>query len=436
MLLSHPVSGGEKFMRRKHVMLLGLLALLPGFAAPAAALPKVQGTELRVSSASSTGASARHPIAAFTTAGSSLMAWEDDRAGIVGRFFGADGVAQGPAVTLVANQLPATLPYKTQVLIQKEPSIAVLPSGQFFLFWTEETNFEEAELFFVQDTLIDHNVFGRLFNASGTPAGERFRVHANTAGFQGGARALVRGSDVVVAWSTSRNPVFPTSGVGDGVFVRTFDFSGNATSAELRVSPAGTRSGAPAIAGARGKFLVAFDGSDGEGRGVFAQPYTAALAPIGSVVRVNTDTARDQRRPAVAADLAGNYMVVWQSQFPDIKHARVYAQQVGAAGNLIGGQIAVSKGDDKYEVSPSVAAGQSSFLVVWLGYGDTFPTGIQATSIDRVTGAVAPPFQLNQLSLGANTQSWVAGNGTGNFLSPWEGFVGNDLGISGRRISE
>ncbi|HEV7516829.1 MAG TPA: hypothetical protein VGR07_11055, partial [Thermoanaerobaculia bacterium] len=348
-------------MRRKQILLLGLAVLLPGLAAPAAALPKVQGTELRVSSPVAAGASLRHPVAAFTTAGSSLVAWEDDRAGIVGRFFGADSAAQGAAVTLVANHVPTLLPYKTQVTIAKEPAIAFLPSGQFFLFWTEETNIEEADLFFIQDTLIDHEVFGRLFNASGTPAGERFRVHANSAGFQGGARALVRSGDVVVAWSTSRNPVFPTNGAPDGVFIRTFDFSGNATSPEIRVSPAGTRSGSPAIAGARGKFLVAFDGSDGNGRGVFAQPYTAALAPIGSLVQVNTATERDQRRPAVAADVAGNYLVVWQSQVPDVRHARVYGQQLGANGNLIGSQIAVSKGADQYEVAPSVAVGAASF---------------------------------------------------------------------------
>jgi hypothetical protein len=424
-------------MRRKHILLLGgLAALLPGLAAPAAATPKAQGVELRVSSASSPGASARHPIAAFTTGGKALVAWEDDRAGIVGRFFGADGAAQDGSVTLVANQIPASLPYKTQILVQKEPSIAVLPGGQFFLFWTEETVFEEAELFFVQDTLIDHNVYGRLFNASGSPAGDRFRVHANTSGFQNGVHTLVRASDVVVAWSSSRNPVFPTNGVADGVFARTFDFLGNATSGELRVSPVGTRSGAPSIAGTKTKFAVAFEGSDGDGRGIFVQPYTAAVAPIGSVVRANTDTVRDQRRPAIAADAAGNYMVVWQSQVPDAKHTRVYAQQLGSAGNLIGGQISVSLGTDKYEVAPSVAAGASSFLVVWLGYGDTFPTGIQASSINRVTGAVGTAFQVNQLSLGANTQSFVAGNGAGNFLTPWEGFVGNDLGISGRRIAE
>jgi hypothetical protein len=425
-------------MRRKQVLLLAFAAVLPALAAtaaPAAELPKAQGPELRVSSSTAPGASLRHPVAAFTATGS-LVTWEDDRAGIVGRFFGADSVAQSAALTLVANHVPTLLPYKTQVTIAKEPAIAVLPSGQFFLFWTEETDIEEADLFFIQDTLIDHEVFGRLFNAAGTPAGDRFRVHAGSAGFQNGARALVRSADVVVVWQSSRNPVFPTNGATDGVFARTFDFSGHATSPELRVSPAGTRSSNPAIAGAKGKFLVAFDGSDGNGRGVFAQPYTAALAPIGAAVRVNTDTALDQRRPAVAADVAGNYLVVWQSQFPDIKHARVYGQQLGAAGNLIGGQIAVSKGADKYEVAPAVAAGTSTFLVSWLGYGDTFPTGILVSSIDRVTGAVGAAVQVNQRSLGANTQNWLAGNGAGAFLSTWEGFAGDDLGISGRRITE
>jgi len=421
-------------MRRKQVLLLAFAALLPGLAAPAVALTK--GAEVRVSPLAAPGASLRHPVAAFTSGGSSLVAWEDDRAGVVGRFFGADSVAQGAAVTLVANHVPTVLPYKTQVTIAKDPSIAVLPSGQFFLFWTEETDIEEADLFFIQDTLIDHEVFGRLFSAAGTPVGDRFRVHTSSAGFQNGARALVRANDLVVVWQTSRNPVFPTNGANDGIFARTFDFSGNATSPELRVSPAGTRSSGPAIAGTKGKFLIAFDGSDGNGRGVFAQPYTAALAPIGSIVRVNTDTALDQRRAAVASDAAGNYLVVWQSQSPDIKHARVYGQQLGAAGNLIGAQLAVSQGTDKYEVAPSVAAGPVTFLVSWLGYGDTFPTGILAASVNRVTGAVGAPVQLNQQSLGANTQNWLAGNGAGAFLSTWEGFAGDDLGISGRKITE
>ena len=83
-----------------------------------------------------------------------------------------------------------------------------------------------------------------------------------------------------------------------------------------------------------------------------------------------------------------------------------------------------------------MAAGASTFLVSWLGYGDTFPTGILAASVDRVTGAVGAAVQLNQQSLGANTQNWLAGTGTGAFLSTWEGFAGNDLGISGRRITE
>jgi hypothetical protein len=421
-------------MRRKHFLLLGLAALV--LAAPLAALPKAQGSELRVNSPSAPSLE-RHPVAAFDAAGNSLVVWEDEKGGLVGRFFTADGNPRGAAQALVANRLPETLPYQAQVGIQKDVSISFLPAGQFFLFWKEETDFEDASLFFLQDTLIDHQLFGQKFDAAGKALGDRFAVNTTAAGFQGTPRILVRAHDLVVAWQSSRNPVFPTNGDNDGVFVRSFDLAGNATSGEIRVSAKGTRAGAPAIAGGpAGKFVVAYENGDGDGRGIFAQAFTAALTPIGSAVRVNTGTALDQRRPAVAADSAGNYMVVWQGQFPDAKHARIYAQQVGAAGNLIGGEIAVTHGAVKYEVAPSIAAGRTSFLVSWLGYGDTFPTGILATSIDRVTGAVGTELQVNQQPLGANTQSAVAGNGSGAFLLPWEGFLGDNLGISARRLTE
>ncbi|HZF14106.1 MAG TPA: hypothetical protein VFE33_35370 [Thermoanaerobaculia bacterium] len=424
-------------MRRKLLLLMGLAAL-PILAAPVAALPKAPGAELRVNSTSATSPTIeRHPVAAFSAAGNSLVVWEDDRGGLLGRFFGADSGPLSATLTLVANRLPSTLPYQAQVAIQKAVSIAFLPNNQFFLFWTEETDFEDASLFFLQDTLIDHQLFGQKFDGGGRALGDRFPVNTTAAGFQSGARALVRANDLIVTWQTSRNPVFPTNGDNDGIFLRSFDLSGNATSGEIRVSAKGTRANAPAIAGgASGKFVVAYENGDGDGRGVFAQPYTAALTPIGSVVRVNTDTALDQRKPAVAADVAGNYMVAWQGQVNDTKHARVFAQQVGAAGNLIGAQIAVSHGAVQYEVAPSVAAGRTSFLVSWLGYGETFPTGILASSIDRVTGAVSAAIQVNQQPLGANTQSAVAGNGAGAFLLPWEGFVGDNLGISARRLAE
>jgi hypothetical protein len=418
---------------RKQLLLLGVTALLLVLAAPLVAAPKAQGPEIRVSSAPTTE---RHPVAAFDRVGNSLVVWEDEIAGLVGRLFGPDGTARGDSFVLVANQRPAALPYSANVAIAKGAVVAFLPSGRFLLLWTEETDFEQSAIFITNDQLLDHEVFGRLFSASGQPVGDRFRVHDNAAGFQNGARLLVRGNDVVAVWQNSRNPLFPTNGAADGVFVRTFDFTGHATSAEVRVSPAGTRSGTPAIAGGtQGRFLIAYEGGDGDGRGIFAQPYTAALAPIGSPVRVNTGTVLDQRRPAAAGDASGNYLVLWQSQFQDVKHARIFGQQVGAAGNLIGHEIAVSHGASQNEVAPSVAAGPSGFLAVWLGYGETFPTGILASAIDRATGNVGAALQVNQTFLGANTQSAVAASATGAFLVPFESFVGDDAGISARRLS-
>ena len=101
-------------MRRK-LLLLGLTAL-PILAAPLAALPKAQGAELRVNSTSATLPTIeRHPVAAFSNAGNALVVWEDDKGGLLGRFFGADNSPVGPTQTLVANRLPTTLDRKSVV---------------------------------------------------------------------------------------------------------------------------------------------------------------------------------------------------------------------------------------------------------------------------------------------------------------------------------
>ena len=52
---------------------------------------------------------------------------------------------------------------------------------------------------------------------------------------------------------------------------------------------------------------------DGAGYGIFGQRCCSSTGVPGPEFRVNTYTASTQRGPAVAADAAGNFVVVWQS---------------------------------------------------------------------------------------------------------------------------
>src|SRR5947199_350489 len=66
-----------------------------------------------------------------------------------------------------------------------------------------------------------------------------------------------------------------------------------------------------------GNFVVVWGSvvQDGSGTGVFGQRYSSSGAPQGPEFRVNTYTTGDQRSPSVAADAAGNFVVVWQSRY-------------------------------------------------------------------------------------------------------------------------
>jgi hypothetical protein len=71
-------------------------------------------------------------------------------------------------------------------------------------------------------------------------------------------------------------------------------------------------------ADAAGNFIVVWQsaGQDGDGYGIFGQRYDRFGFPEGEEFQVNSRTAGDQKTPAVAMDPAGNFVVVWNSYAP------------------------------------------------------------------------------------------------------------------------
>src|SRR5262249_23232328 len=162
---------------------------------------------------------------------------------------------------------------------------------------------------------------------------------------------------------------------------RRYNLAGKVQGDEITVSSPSLAAGSPAIAvGRGGRVAVAYDAPDASGLGAYAQLFDANLQPVGAEVAVNTTTARDQDPPAIAAKGAGQYLVAWSSQYGSPHRYRVNGQVVGEAGNLIGGQLALSGGGNRYEVSPSLAAGpHGEFLAVWLAFDkNALPSGIYA----------------------------------------------------------
>src|SRR6187401_2650265 len=87
---------------------------------------------------------------------------------------------------------------------------------------------------------------------------------------------------------------------------------------------------------------------------------------VGSEFQVNTYTPDYQRRPAVASEDNGDFVVVWQSAGQDGSGLGVFGQRFSSAGSRLGAEFQANLQiiDDQW--APSVAMdSDGDFVVVW-----------------------------------------------------------------------
>src|SRR5437016_4020950 len=97
----------------------------------------------------------------------------------------------------------------------------------------------------------------------------------------------------------------------------------------------------------------------------------AVPGPVGSEFQVNTTTTGYQYLPRVAADGAGNFVVVWGRYGQGI-----IGQRYDGSGVPIGSEIQVSTPPQSGQRNPAVATdGAGNFVVVWGDYVFGGPDG-------------------------------------------------------------
>ncbi len=243
------------------------------------------------------------------------------------------------------------------------PAVAAEADGDFVVVWQRDYQV----------------VYGRQFDSGGLPKGAPFVV-SSVDGAYLPAVAAAPGGDFVVVWSTRY-----LDGDGFGVFGRRFDAGAAPLGARFQVNTftlghQGDTGAGVAMVGA-GNFVVVWESYDGgyhpntpytdfTQSSVFGQRFGATGAPVGGEFQINTSTAPrygygtygdDQNYwPAVSADAAGNFVVVWNREF-----SGPYGREFDAAGLPKGGDFQVSHLWDDYQYFVDVAARPGGFLVVW-----------------------------------------------------------------------
>ena len=391
------------------------VASLTLFALPVLAALAPRGSELRVNSR--TDYQQRNPVAAFSTAGSALVVWENDQMGLRARSYGKGG-QPGAEFTLIENDWS---PAEERMVSRREPAMAFLSENTIALAWTEELANLSWVPFMENREVLEQDIYFQRFNTSGVPVGQRIRVNTTTSGFQSHPRLVVRGGNILVAWEDAEG----------GIFGRWIGGQGG----EFRINQA--PGAGVALAAGNNRVLAVWQGQDGSETGVFARLIDNA-GPAGNEFLVNTDTAFRQRRASVAADAAGNFMVAWQTDFAKTE-SHLFAQMIGAGGNKVGGQLALDTGVEsgKVQMAPAVAfSGNGRFLVTWLAWPyNRAGLKIAGREFNAAGAAQGNVLWIAERQIERNfRRTAVASDGKGGFLVAWETVIGRSRSIGGRLV--
>ena len=188
---------------------------------------------------------------------------------------------------------------------------------------------------------------------------------------------------------------------------------------------------------ADGSYITAWESfeEDGSGFGVFAQRFNADGTELDAdPFLVNTTTLREQSAPAIAADAAGNVLIVWQSKGQDEGDSfGIYGQWYDSNGVKLGGEFRINTlttGDQK---APSVAIdGSGNAIVTWQSVGaedladiEVEDWGVYYTRLDAVAGDIADTtpsgdVRVNDAIAGDQQNPTVAASANGNYVIAWE----------------
>ena len=268
--------------------------------------------------------------------------------------------------------------------------------------------------------------------AQGDPVGPEFRVNTYTTSSQASPSVAADSSgNFVVVWHS-----FAQDGALNGVFGQRYASSGIPLGPEFRVNTYTTSYQVePSVAtDPAGNFVVVWTSEfqDGSGTGIFGQRYANSGAPVGPEFRVNTYTTGDQGRVAVASGTSGNFVVVWQSDGPDGSLSGVFGQRYASSGAPLGSEFLVNTYVTNFQGGPAVAVDSSgNFIVAWRSFGqDGSYWGVFGQRYASSGIPLGPEFRVNTYTTGVQYEPSVATDTGGNFVVIWQ-----SAGISGQRYA-
>lgn len=365
----------------------------------------------------------RFPKIADDAQGNYVVVWEsfntasgsdDDRQGVQGRRFAADGTPRG--AQFQANNLIADE--------QRFPDVGMAADGRFVVVWQSGTPFGEK------------TVRGRTYRADGSPFGQEFQVNTTPVNPGGSSMSPVPKVDMapngsfVVVWQSETT----TGNDGDNLSVQAQRFSpdGSKRGGQLQVnSTTVNRQQYPNVAmGADGSFIAVW--VDFGTRQVHSRKFGANGAPLAPEVQFGERVQLDP--PSIATAPQDHSLVAWastRSSGSDQDRQSVQAQGLDASGAPTGTHFQVNQVIEDDQFQPEVGAGPAGdFVVVWTSdstNGNDEDTSVQARHIAAPGRFFDVQFQLNDEINSTQSDAAVALGPQGAVTAYFSTGLGNRL---------
>jgi hypothetical protein len=187
-----------------------------------------------------------------------------------------------------------------------------------------------------------------------------------------------------------------------------------------------------------GNFVVVWHSQyqDGDGSfGIFGQRFSSSGMPLGSEFRVNTYTTNSQLYPSIASDPSGDFVVTWQSAAQDGSSFGIFGQRFANSGMPVGPEFRVNSFTSGYQQDPSVAMEPGTFVVVWNDQSqDGSGAGIFGQRYAASGAPLGPEFRVNSHTTDLQADPSVVA-AAGHFVVVWHSRNqdGSTWGVFGQR---
>lgn len=241
---------------------------------------------------------------------------------------------------------------------QWKPMVTTLSDGGFVVVWN--SNLQDGS---------GSGLYGQVFDNQGGKQGGEFLVNTYTIGDQHDAIIIALSNNTfLIIWHSNWQ-----IGSDTELYGQIFNSSGTKISREFRVNTYTNGSqGNPAFVKLpSGEFVVVWEsnGQDGDGYGIYGQMFSNSGVKFGSEFPVTTHTADNQEKPSIAALASGRFVVTWvSSSYPD--NYGVYAQLFDPFGNRLGDEFEAYVLNAEKKQSVTNLAYESFVVVTSAGFDD------------------------------------------------------------------